>query len=75
MDGLGYYRIRGDEIPLVSRMISVADTFSALVTDRPYRKGKSYEDAIEIMKSVSGTQLDPFILRIFISINKNEILK
>jgi len=74
IDGTGYYGITGARIPLVSKIISVADTFSALVTDRPYRVGKSYHEALDIMKSVSGTQLDPFVLSIFLNIDKDEIL-
>ena len=69
-DGFGYPDgLKEDQIPLLSRIISVADTFHALISNRPYRKGMSIEDAlIEISKS-AGTQLDPEISKILIENN------
>jgi HD-GYP domain-containing protein (c-di-GMP phosphodiesterase class II) len=76
MDGKGYPEgLQGTDIPFVSRMIAIADTYSALTTDRPYRKGKSHDEAISIMKSVSGAQLDKFLLQIFVQIDPIEIKK
>lgn len=75
IDGKGYYNIKNENIPLEAKIISIADCFSALVTDRAYRKGKSYDEAISIMKSISGMQLDSSILEIFFKIDKETIEK
>jgi len=72
MDGKGYFNISPDKIPLESRIIAVADTFSALCTDRIYRPKKSYEEAVQIIQDVAGTQLDAEIVKIFCTIPKNE---
>lgn len=66
-DGSGYPRGRsGDQIPVAARIISVADIYDAMRSDRPYRKGLSNEVIIEEMKRVSGTQLDPKIVEVFL---------
>jgi putative nucleotidyltransferase with HDIG domain len=72
-DGSGYPDgLKGDEIPLGSRVILVADAFDALVTDRPYRKGTSRIEAVEIIRRHSGTQFDPAVVsvleRVYISL-------
>jgi len=72
IDGKGYFKIPPDKIPLESRIIAVADTFSALCTDRIYRPRKSYEEAVQIIQEVAGTQLDPEIVKIFCTIPKEE---
>jgi len=67
MDGAGYPKgIPGDQIPLVARIISVADTFDALTSDRPYRKALSREDSLRILREVAGTQLDSLLVDKFI---------
>jgi HD-GYP domain-containing protein (c-di-GMP phosphodiesterase class II) len=59
-DGSGYPEgLRGNSIPLVASIISVADAFDAMTTDRPYRKGLSKKEAIEEIKQASGRQFDP----------------
>jgi HD-GYP domain-containing protein (c-di-GMP phosphodiesterase class II) len=59
IDGKGYPdKIAGDAIPAISRMISVADTYSAMTTDRPYREGMPTEKAMSILRDCRGTQLD-----------------
>jgi HD-GYP domain-containing protein (c-di-GMP phosphodiesterase class II) len=61
-DGSGYPEgLKADKIPLIAAIISVADTFDAMITDRPYRKGLSKKEAIEEIKQVSGKQFDPQI--------------
>ncbi len=66
-DGSGYPgNLKGDEIPLSSRIIAVADIYDAMSSDRPYRKGLPLEVVLEEMQRVSGTQLDPDIVRLFI---------
>ena len=58
VDGKGYYQIPASEIPLVSKILSTADTYSALVTDRPYRKGKTHHEAMDIILENAGSPLD-----------------
>jgi len=72
IDGKGYFKISPEKIPLESRIIAVADTFSALCTDRIYRYKKSYEEALQIIKDVAGTQLDDEIVKVFCDIPKTE---
>jgi len=72
IDGKGYFKISPEKIPLESRIISIADTFSALCTDRIYRPKKSYEEAVQIIQEVAGTQLDAEIVKIFCNIPKEE---
>jgi putative nucleotidyltransferase with HDIG domain len=68
-DGTGYPDGLGrNKIPLGARIISVADAFGAMTTDRPYRKALSIEKAIKELKEFAGTQFDPEIVEIFISI-------
>ncbi|MDY7001806.1 MAG: response regulator, partial [Thermodesulfobacteriota bacterium] len=68
MDGKGYPEgLCGDKIPLWARMIAVADTYDALTSDRPYRKGMPREKALEIIKKVRGTQLCPECTDLFLS--------
>jgi len=66
-DGSGYPDgIRGNNIPLVARIISVADAFDAMTTNRPYRAKKSVEEALFELKRCSGTQFDPVIVSAFL---------
>ncbi|GAB4488994.1 MAG: hypothetical protein OHK0031_12760 [Anaerolineales bacterium] len=59
IDGNGYPKgLRGDEISLVSRLVSVADAFDAMTSTRPYRKGMSVETALARLKAGAGTQFD-----------------
>jgi HD-GYP domain-containing protein (c-di-GMP phosphodiesterase class II) len=60
LDGRGYpHGLKGDQIPLLPRIIAVADTFDALTTNRPYQQAHSSEDALRIIHSISGKRLDP----------------
>jgi HD-GYP domain-containing protein (c-di-GMP phosphodiesterase class II) len=60
LDGRGYpHGLKGDEIPLLPRIIAVADTFDALTTNRPYQQAHDCEDALRIIHSISGKRLDP----------------
>ena len=68
-DGTGYpCGLKGDEIPLNARIVSIADAYHALVSDRPYRKGLSVEKACEILKLGAGVQWDKELVRQFIII-------
>ena len=72
VDGNGYPSgITLDQIPLMARIIAVSDTFDAMTTDRPYRKGLSDEVAIAELKRCSGTQFDPEVVSAFIEAHKN----
>ena len=67
MDGKGYPNgLKGEEIPLFSRIISVADAYEAMTSDRPYRKAMKKQEAIEELKKHSGTQFDSGIVELFI---------
>jgi putative nucleotidyltransferase with HDIG domain len=58
-DGTGHYGMVGEQIPLASRILAVADTFDAMTSDRPYRQGMPLEEAKKLIEGVRGTQLDP----------------
>jgi HD-GYP domain-containing protein (c-di-GMP phosphodiesterase class II) len=75
LDGTGYYGLPEDQIPYASKIIAVADTYSAITMRRSYKPPRSHEEAIRIMKEVSGVQLDPGIVDIICSIPKEELLK
>jgi HD-GYP domain-containing protein (c-di-GMP phosphodiesterase class II) len=60
LDGRGYpYGLKGDEIPLLARVIAVGDTFDALTTNRPYQKAYDPVEALRIIENLSGKRLDP----------------
>ncbi len=60
LNGRGYpYGLKGDEIPLLARVIAVADTFDALTTNRPYQKAHDPVEALRIIQNLSGQRLDP----------------
>lgn len=65
-DGSGYPRgLKGNEIPVASRVIAIADTFDAIVTDRPYRNALSPAEAREIIVGLAGTHFDPAMITAF----------
>lgn len=75
-DGKGYPQgLKGDEIPVAARIILIADTFDAMTSTRPYRKGLPYEVAFAELIQFSGTQFDPEIVRLFIEGMRKEALK
>ncbi len=68
-DGTGYPdKLKGEEIPFEARIVSIADAYHALISDRPYRKGLSVEKACEILKMGAGIQWDKELVRSFIQI-------
>ena len=68
-DGSGYPDgLRGEEIPLASRIIAVADTYNAMTTDRPYRPAMSHEEAVAELKRNAGTQFDPQVVEAFLRV-------
>lgn len=67
IDGLGYPDgVTGDKIPLTSRIILIADTFDAMTTTRPYRRGMSNEIAYNELKLFAGRQFDSKLVNIFL---------
>ena len=74
-DGTGYPEgLKGDQIPLIAAIISVADSFDAMTSDRPYRKGFTREQAIEEIKNQNGKQFNPSVISAFLEvIEENKI--
>jgi putative two-component system response regulator len=69
-DGLGYpHGLAGEEIPLQGRVMAIADVYDALVSARPYKPALSHDEAVEIIRSGSGTQFDPRLVEVFLSIS------
>jgi diguanylate cyclase (GGDEF)-like protein len=67
-DGGGYMdRLAGEQIPLIARILAVADAFSAMTTTRPYRKALSVEEALEELLVAGGTQLDRRLVAAFVT--------
>jgi len=67
-DGTGYPRgLSGEQIPHLGRILAVADAYSAMTTDRPYRKAMSHEEAKAELLRWSGTQLDPLLVQAFLT--------
>ena len=57
-DGTGYYSLKGDKIPICSKIIHICDVFDALVNDRPYKKGWEKTKAVQFIKDNSGDMFD-----------------
>jgi len=72
-DGSGYPSgLRGQEIPIGSRIFAVADTLDAITSDRPYRRARSFDAAREEILRCSGTQFDPGVVEVFLE-HPNEL--
>ena len=67
-DGKGYRPTQGEDIPLESRIITVADVYDALTSDRPYRKAMTPFDARELIIRGSGTEFDPDVVDAFLTV-------
>ena len=68
-NGCGYpYSLKGEEIPLGSRIIAIADAFDSMVSNRAYRKSLTVEEAVENIKRGAGEQFDPNLVQIFLNI-------
>ena len=71
-DGSGYPQgLKGEEIPLTARIISIVDAYEVMTHDRAYKKAISESEAINELKRCSGTQFDPNLIEIFINIIEN----
>lgn len=64
-DGSGYLGLAGDVIPIGARILSVADSFDAMVCDRPYRAGRTSAEAVKELERCAGTQFDPEVVECF----------
>ena len=70
MDGGGYYGVGGDELPLASHFLIVADSFDAMTTNRPYRAGLSHEAALTEIERNAGTQFHPAVAKAFVAVQR-----
>jgi putative two-component system response regulator len=69
-DGTGYpYGLKGYNIPLQGRIMAIADVYAALVTERPYEKARTHEEATRIIAQGKGTHFDPTLVDLFISVS------
>ncbi len=74
-DGGGYPRgLRGAEIPLGARLFSIVDTVDAITCDRVYRRARSFETACQELRTHSGTQFDPALVQLFLTLPKEKLL-
>jgi response regulator RpfG family c-di-GMP phosphodiesterase len=72
-DGTGYpVGLRGEQIDLNARIFSVADAFDAITSDRVYRRGRSYEDAVAELEGFAGRQFDPEVVEAFCRVPREE---
>jgi len=72
-DGTGYpFGLRGEDIDLGARIFSVVDAYDAMISDRVYRKGRPYEEALEELEKFAGTQFDPLVVEAFKKIPKED---
>lgn len=76
-DGKGYPTgIKGNDIPLEARILCVADSFDAMLSHRPYRKGMEIDDVVAELEKNAGTQFDPYIVQAFLStLSANNAIK
>jgi HD-GYP domain-containing protein (c-di-GMP phosphodiesterase class II) len=71
-DGSGYPDgLIGEQIPLVSRIIAVADMYDAMTSDRPYRKRRTHQMAIDEIIATAGTKIDPNVAKTFLEVLKD----
>ncbi len=72
-DGTGYPNgVGGDTIPVEARIIALVDAYTAMTSDRPYRKAMSHQDAIKEIQSGSGKKYDPRLVKVFVTILQKE---
>ena len=62
VDGSGYWGLKGEEIPLLARIVAVADALDAMLSDRPYRKGTGLSQALDAIVAGSGSHFDPKVV-------------
>lgn len=72
-DGGGYHHMKYDEIPLESRILAVVDAYDSMISDRPYRTGRTPWEAMHEIEMHSGTQFDPEVVKHFCLVVKGEV--
>src|SRR5271155_1977264 len=73
-DGSGYPGgLKGEEIPIGSRIVSVIDAYDAMISNRCYRKGLAHEEAVRRLAAGAGTQFDPVVVQSFVEIALQEV--
>jgi putative nucleotidyltransferase with HDIG domain len=70
MDGAGYYGVAADDLPLASHFLIVADSFDAMTTDRPYRRGLTREEALAEIERNMGAQFHPLVAKAFVAMER-----
>jgi len=70
VDGAGYYGVGGNDLPLASHFLIVADSFDAMTTDRPYRRGLSPEEGLSEIERNAGTQFHPTVAKAFVAVQR-----
>jgi len=71
-DGTGYpNKLKGTDIPLLGRIMAIADVYDALVSVRPYKNAYSHEEAVRIIMEGSGTHFDPALIEIFAKVSES----
>jgi diguanylate cyclase (GGDEF)-like protein/putative nucleotidyltransferase with HDIG domain len=68
-DGTGYPRgLKGEDIPLSARIVSIVDSYHAMISDRPYRPAMTPDQAMDVLRGGAGSQWDPFLVDIFLAV-------
>jgi putative nucleotidyltransferase with HDIG domain len=70
MDGAGYYGVAADDLPLASHFLIVADSFDAMTTDRPYRRGLTRDEALAEIERNMGSQFHPVVAKAFVAVER-----
>jgi putative two-component system response regulator len=74
-DGTGYLGLVGEQTPLEGRIVSLADAFDAMTSDRPYRPARSHEDAFDEIRAEAGKQFDPELVDAFSGVQKEPLVE
>lgn len=72
-DGSGYYGAAGEQIPIGARILAVADSYDSMITDRPYRTGRTPWEAKLEVDEHSGKQFDPMVVKAFMNVLKEQV--
>lgn len=68
-NGMGYpQKLQGEDIPLLGRLMAIADVYDALTSERPYKEAFSHEKAMQIVKEESGKHFDPMLVEVFLEV-------
>jgi putative two-component system response regulator len=68
-DGTGYYGLKGDDIPLEARIVSIVDVFDVITHSRPYKKASTFEAALDEIRKEAGKQFDPNLATTFLELH------